>query len=706
MAYSKEDGLTLLRLATDNPSASFLSGQEQGLRHIVQYGTRLLLVEPPGWGKTLTALLATKLLRQQGHGPALIVTPEVTHVHRDIALAERLNLQTAVWTSENDWHTVGAAWRTGQVDVLIVNAVRPLLTNLLERLLAPPAPSLGLLILEHVQALCVSSHVFQPAYRSIQQAFHLLGNSTRLFLTAPALASTQLEELHGIFGKDLVTQRSHYPRVLTLQTIHLTSQAERYAWLARHVPHLEGPGIIYTATKRDAYQVTEWLNSRGVPARSHTASQGAQRARLEQAFLQGRANLLVTPFAYGVGVHHPELRFVIHYDPPPSLTDYYRQLGQAGIHRPARALIMRGHFDENQDENEAQVPTAREVQQILTVLRTAPQGLTPNRLAATINAPLSRLRYALQLLALESPAPVIKVDGRWRLVSDSLPTSWVIRLNRLRTAEQERVEQVRRYLELADGHWDFLLQTVGVIAGEGTSVEDADGVPHPEPLPIDIDSELVAQARSFLRRGSIIIEPRKQWPPGGLPRYRVRGRMPHIHWARQGKALCIRGDSGWGELVAEGKRTGRFADELVDACVHLYYAWRPIPPPQWVTCIPSRRHPHLVPDFAARLARALNLPFRPVLAQVVDRPPQHTMANSTRHALNVDGTLRLTERPPQSPVLLVDDIVDSRWTFTIAAWLLRQSGVSAVFPLALASHYGMPESLSSVARPAAAGESH
>ena len=160
-----------------------------------------------------------------------------------------------------------------------------------------------------------------------------------------------------------------------------------------------------------------------------------------------------------------------------------------------------------------------------------------------------------------------------------------------------------------------------------------------------------------------------------------------------------------GELVEEGKRTGRFSDELVDACVRLFYEWRPVPPPQWVTCIPSLRHPHLVPDFASRLARALNLPFHPVLAQTVDRPPQHTMANSTRHALNVDGTLRLTERPPQGPVLLVDDIVNSRWTFTIASWLLRRAGVAAVFPLALASHYGLPTNTAAPVRRAASGQS-
>lgn len=716
MAFSEETGRALLRLATDDPSATFRSGQEQALRQVLPDGARVLLVQPSGWGKTLIALLAAKLLRQEGGGPVLVVTPEVTNAHRDVAIAERLGLSISLWTSDDDWHTVGATWRAGELDVLIVNAVRSNLPRLLERLTAQPAPPISLLLLEHVQALCSCAPAFQPAYRSIQQALSLFAD-TRCLLTAPALTPAQTAELGGLFGSNLVTVRHGIERrALYLQTAPLESQAERYAWLARHLPALEGPGIIYTATKRDAHQIAEWLNVRGVAAEGYTATQAAHRLRLESAFLRGRIKALVVPSAYGAGVHHPELRFVIHYDPPATLAEYYRQLGMAGIVAPAQALMMAGSGAPAEGDGDSEggrsslVPSARELQQVLTVLRAAPQGLTPLRLAATINAPLARIRYALQLLALESPAPVQKVEGRWRLVSDALPTSLIIRLDRLGAAEQDGLEQVRRYLELESGHWEFLLEAACGEKLEPAFPEDAadgaDGpLPPEEPLPTEAETEFIAQARSFLRRSSVVIEPRKQWPPGGLPRYRVRGRMPQTLLARQGKALCIRGDSGWGELVEEGKRTGRFSDELVDACVRLFYEWRPVPPPQWVTCIPSLRHPHLVPDFAARLARALNLPFHPVLAQTVDRPPQHTMANSTRHALNVDGTLRLTERPPQGPVLLVDDIVNSRWTFTIASWLLRRAGVAAVFPLALASHYGLPTNTAAPVRRAASGQS-
>ena len=130
---------------------------------------------------------------------------------------------------------------------------------------------------------------------------------------------------------------------------------------------------------------------------------------------------------------------------------------------------------------------------------------------------------------------------------------------------------------------------------------------------------------------------------------------------------------------------GQFADDLVAACVTMVREWSPRPAPAWVTCVPSLRHPHLVPDFAKRLAAALGLPYHRALVKTDDRPEQKTMANSVQQARNIDGSLARTDDPtPDGPVLLIDDMVDSGWTLTVAAWLLRNSGSGEVWPLALA----------------------
>lgn len=223
---------------------------------------------------------------------------------------------------------------------------------------------------------------------------------------------------------------------------------------------------------------------------------------------------------------------------------------------------------------------------------------------------------------------------------------------------------------------------IGALDGDPSVVT----VPALPPLPATVDPELVKTAIEFLRRTSLPIEPRKKWPNGGMPQYGVKGFISPAHQAESGRALCVWGDAGWGGLVRQGKyHDGHFSDDLVAACLKMIREWSPQPSPTWVTCVPSLRHPELVPNFAQRLAVALGLLFHMTLAKKIDRPEQKTMNNSTQQAHNVDGSLSLVRRDiPSGPVLLVDDMVDSRWTFTVAAWGLRKNGCGPVWPLALA----------------------
>ncbi len=128
----------------------------------------------------------------------------------------------------------------------------------------------------------------------------------------------------------------------------------------------------------------------------------------------------------------------------------------------------------------------------------------------------------------------------------------------------------------------------------------------------------------------------------------------------------------------------RFSDELVDAAVELFEKWNPDPKPTWLAYIPSTTHESLVPDFAQRLAARLSLPIYKVLTKKPGSSEQKSMNNSAHQVRNVADFLEVAGEVPSGPVLLVDDIVDSGWTFTVAAWKLRDAGSGPVWPLALA----------------------
>jgi ATP-dependent DNA helicase RecQ len=157
-----------------------------------------------------------------------------------------------------------------------------------------------------------------------------------------------------------------------------------------------------------------------------------------------------------------------------------------------------------------------------------------------------------------------------------------------------------------------------------------------------------------------------------------------------GKYLSRWGDVGHGQAVRRGKReTARFEESLVVAVAEMIRGWNPTPTPTAVTFVPSLNHPVLVTDVATRIAMKLGLPVLHLVERIRPGNPQTTMQNSAHQATNVEGAFAINLEQlahiKLGPVILIDDVVDSRWTMTEIGSLLRRSGFPNVFPVALAT---------------------
>src|ERR1041384_7759997 len=95
MAYDSHRALELLRLGSNLPGATFRDGQEGAIRHVVEGRGRLLVVQKTGWGKSFVYFIATKLLRESGAGPALLISPLLALMRNQIAAAERMAVRAA-----------------------------------------------------------------------------------------------------------------------------------------------------------------------------------------------------------------------------------------------------------------------------------------------------------------------------------------------------------------------------------------------------------------------------------------------------------------------------------------------------------------------------------------------------------------------------------------------------------------------------------
>lgn len=685
MPYSSANALKLLRLGTRNPAATFRDGQEEAIQRVVEGQKRSLVVQKTGWGKSSVYFIACKLLREENLGPSILISPLLSLMRNQIAAAERMGVRAMTIHSENqtEWKTVQAALARDELDILLISPERLANEYFRMEVLAPVAARLSLLVVDEAHCISDWGHDFRPHYRFIERLIRAMPQNLRVLATTATANNRVLEDLETVLGPNLSISRGELGRPsLLLQTMRMPSQAERMAWLATYVPKIEGSGIIYTLTVRDAGQVAAWLQSRGIPAEAYSGETGDRRAELEQALLDNRIKALVATTALGMGFDKPDLGFVIHFQAPGSVVAYYQQVGRAGRAVAAAYGVALSGVEETDINDyfiESAFPSRQEVADVLAALEAASSGLSINELMTSVNISRGRIDKALQLLSLETPAPIVKQGTKWMLTTADLAETFWERADRLTALRRTEQHQMREYVALTRGHMEFLIRAL-----DGQF--DKSKEPSIARLPSTVEEALVQEAIAFLRRTNLGLEPRRQWPTGGLPHLDVSGRIASQRQAQPGKVLCVWGDGGWGEMVRQGKlRDGRFADPLVEACAALVRSWAPQPAPTWVTCIPSRRYPTLVPDFAKRLAEKLNLPFCPALEKTEDRPPQRDLENSSQQARNVDGSLQMKKGAPSGPVLLVDDMVDSRWTLTIAAYLLTSGGGGPVHPLALAS---------------------
>lgn len=685
MTYNPQRALELLRIGSGRADATFREGQEDAIRHVVEGRGRLLVVQKTGWGKSFVYFIATKLLREAGKGPALLISPLLALMRNQIAAAERMGVRAATINSDNvdDWTQVEAKLARGEIDILLISPERLANERFRTQVLAGIAAQISMLVIDEAHCISDWGHDFRPHYRLLERIVKTLPPNLRLLATTATANNRVMEDLAAVLGPKLEVSHGDLNRAsLTLQTIRLPSQAERLAWLAQQLAVLQGHGIIYTLTVRDANQVADWLKTRGFNVEAYTGETGDRREALEQALLNNEVKALVATTALGMGYDKPDLAFVIHYQMPGSVVAYYQQVGRAGrALDSAYGVLLSGQeeLDITDWFIRSAFPTRQEVDDVLGALTKAVDGLSIPELMTCVNMGKGRIEKTITALSLESPAPIAKQGTKWQLTAATLSEAFWERADRLTKLRRAELQQMQEYVNLPFGeHMGFLIRALD---GDSSLVTR----PALPPLPTDVDEALVRDAIEFLRRTSLPIEPRRRWPDGGMPQYGVSGFIAHQHRAQPGKALCVWGDAGWGGLVRRGKyHDGRFADDLVGACVEMVREWNPQPNPTWVTCVPSLRHPDLVPNFAKRLAAALGLPFHMVIAKTDDRPEQKTMANSTQQARNIDGSLALNGQPvPHGPVILVDDMVDSRWTLTVAAWLLRKSGSGDVYPLAL-----------------------
>lgn len=687
----------LLRIAVGNSQASFRPGQWEAIDGLVNGRRQLLVVERTGWGKSTVYFLATHLLRRRGHGPALLVSPLLSLMRNQLQAAEKLGIRALTINSTNrrEWPALEAKVRSDEADILLVSPERLSNERFVEEVLRPVAGRISMLIVDEAHCISDWGHDFRPDYRRIVSVLQMMPPNLPVLGTTATANNRVVRDIRTQITSMGIQRGPLMRESLLLQTMQLPSEAERLAWLAEHVPRLPGTGIIYVLTKRHARRVAEWLTTQGIRARPYysnvTSSKFpdsvAYREHLENLLLRNELKVLVATTALGMGYDKPDLGFVIHYQAPGSIVAYYQQVGRAGrAIDKAYGILITGTEDERIHEyfRRSAFPKAEWVAQILGALERA-DGLTARDLEKLVNLRSSQLSQVLKYLSVERPAPVIRQHRHWYRtpVPYRMDVENIARLTRQKEQEWKETQQ---YISTRTCLMQFLADALDDAEPERCG-NCASCIGRPV-IPSTYDPKLAEAAARFLRRAHIELFCKRQTAAGAFQNYGFGSNIPMELRAETGRVLSQWEDRGWGNIVATGKHNNRFSDDLVDAAAKLIrWRWKPVPQPAWITCVPSRKHPTLVPEYARRLAQALGLPFRPVVRKIRSNQPQKLQENRYHQCRNLDGVFGISGAVDPLPVLLVDDVVDSAWTMTVVAALLLQAGSGPVLPFALATTY-------------------
>lgn len=691
---TKEMAKGVLRNLCNNPNADFREGQWEAIESVI-HRKRLLLVRRTGWGKSAVYFIATKLLRETGSGPTLLVSPLLALMRNQIEAAVRTGIRayTINSTNKKEWDDVRQCLEKNQVDILLISPERLANEEFIQKNLLPMVSSIGLFVIDEAHCISDWGHDFRPDYRRIIRILRLLPDNIPVLSTTATANNRVVQDIQEQLGTGLEVNRGSLIRPsLKLQNIQLLDPVARMAWLADYLPKIPGTGIVYTLTVRDTVRLADWLRHRGINAVAYNSEVSSeQREKIEQDLLVNKIKVVIGTTALGMGFDKPDLGFVIHYQRPGSVVHYYQQVGRAGrAVDTAYGILFCGKEDDDIIEYfiEQAFPPQCYVDSILQAL-SQHNGLTIDELQAKVDVPKKRIEHALKYLLTEEFAPVIKQDIHYfrTPIPYQLDDRKIDRITQIRRAEQKVMQD---YMQTSDCLMQFLSKQLDdpnpAVCYNCSNCRKA------AHFNKEYSSDTAKAALEFLKRCDVEVEPRKRWPVNAFEGYDFSGNISNKLMSQEGRCLCIWGDPVLGQLVKQGKQqTGQFHDDLIDASVDIIKRWKPYPFPEWVTCIPSHRHTSLVSDFAQKLAKKLNLDFSECICKIKDNLPQKQMQNSYHQARNLDGAFDIIkEKVYNGPVLLVDDMVDSRWTFTVTAALLRQNGSGPVWPFALAmtSHSG------------------
>ncbi|MDN5896794.1 MAG: DEAD/DEAH box helicase, partial [Nocardioides sp.] len=591
---------------------------------------RALVVQKTGWGKSAVYFVATALLRAEGSGPTVIVSPLLALMRNQIQAAERAGIHAVTINSTNseDWDTVERSIHAGEVDVLLVSPERLNNPSFRDNVLPRLAATTGLLVVDEAHCISDWGHDFRPDYRRIRTMLDELRDGIPVLATTATANERVTRDVAEQLGRDVLVQRGSLDREsLHLAAVRLKTAEQRLGWLAEHLGELQGSGIVYCLTVAQTQEIAAFLQARGHTVAAYSGqTDPTEREALEADLAQGRVKALIATSALGMGFD-ATLGFVINVGAPSSPVSYYQQVGRAGRGAPRADVVLLPAIEDRDIWKyfaSLAFPPEQQVRQALAALDDAGKPVGTPALETFVD--LGRSRLEMMLKVLDVDGAVRRVKGGWE--STGQPWSYdQERYDRVKEAREREQQAMLDYIATGGCRMRFLREQLDDEVGQDCGrCDNCGGVSFTD----QVSEAALEQAHERLTRPGVEVAPRKMWPTAlsnlGID---LKGKITDA--ASRGRAVARLTDLGYGQalrdLFREDTPDGPVPVPLVKAVVEVLMDWKPHV--EGIVYVESARKAELTADFADGLSRFLKVPVVGKFA-ITDPsvPPEQGVANS------------------------------------------------------------------------------
>ena len=667
-------------------NARFRPGQYEAIERTIKE-KRLLVVQKTGWGKSLVYFICTKLLREEGAGVTLVISPLLALMDNQLSAARKMGLNCAALnsTTANERELILMGMEANTYD-LVLATPESLMNKKFRQYL--PDIRIGLLVIDEAHCISDWGHDFRLEYNKIYRVIEQLQPNVPVLATTATANNHVIEDLQNQMGKPKVS-RGHLMRDnLSIQILPLSDKESRYAWILDNIGRLPGTGIIYCLSRKDCTWLSDFLCENGISAEPYFSGDGEQEKKSQETlkrFLNDEIKVIVSTIKLGMGFDKGNVSFVIHFQCPKNVIAYYQQIGRAGRNISfARTFLMLGGEDYRIHKGfiENAFPSEPEMKRIRQYITACPGVCTVNKICAAIDISKKKILKVLDFL--EDEGLIEKewhssTSGKPYAVYKSTAAPFVYRGEHYEEIKQIRYRELEQMHTIADTS-ECLSRTVVSCLDD---IEDHDcGIcSNCDPkgrFPVTVSAVSKRRAIDFLENLTIPIDPWNYWPRNNLVAD-TKNYYPNL----QGIALS-KYNEGLGKLVRDGKySTQKFDGQLVRKGARVLKKYIKEHDLCCVTAVPSL-NTNVVPDYAKRLADACGLPYVDLLRKT-NRSHQKDLNNTAHQFVNAYKSFEsISSASIPSGVILVDDMVDSGLTLAVCGARLGQAGCERVFPLALA----------------------